>query len=123
MMVRELAHQAFVCITETMFTLGRDGRGSGAASSFGGILAATAGEPDLCSLGPGVSESDRVTLRNILYTMWAFNSSANGDDRGSLGSASCYLVDDLICCWVVLKGVQMCFAVVTVFAFACRDTE
>lgn len=50
-----------------------------------GFVQASGGEPDL--MGVCENDMDRVTLRNIVYSLWAVNK---GD--GSGGASSCYLV-------------------------------
>ena len=55
-----------------------------------GFTQATGGEPDLS--GVCKSESDKVTLRNVIYTLWAVNNTEPGG--GSAASASCYLVSE-----------------------------
>lgn len=50
------------------------------------ILPATGGEPDLSSC-PCTGESDRMTLRNVIYTLWAVNKSSDS----AASSPSCYV--------------------------------
>ena len=53
-----------------------------------GFVQASGGEPDL--VGVCGNDLDRVTLRNIVYTLWAVNKGGNSE--AAAGAASCYLV-------------------------------
>lgn len=58
---------------------------------------ATGGEPDLS--GTCQNESDKIILRNIIYTLWAVNKDASGS-----GGCNCYLVK--FCFFVVQDACQ-----------------
>jgi hypothetical protein len=61
-----------------------------------GFVQASGGEPDLKDVC--TNSSDSVTLRNVIYTLWALNKGANGSRGGSeaAASASCYLVCQIV---------------------------
>ena len=60
-----------------------------------GFVQASGGEPDL--MGVCENDPDRVTLRNIVYSLWALNKSGGGgagagDSTGGGAQPNCYLV-------------------------------
>jgi hypothetical protein len=65
------------------------------ATAAPSVVASNGGEPDLA--GVCSNDSDKVTLRNILYTLWALNRSGEGAPPsrglpGACSSTSCYMV-------------------------------
>lgn len=57
------------------------------------MIPASGGEPELSNVCK--NESDKVTLRNIVYTLWAVNkecSSSSASHPSQIIPANCYLV-------------------------------
>ena len=67
--------------------------------SLGFVAASSGGEPDLASVCR--NDSDRVTLRNIIYTLWATNKPVGNtsSEGAAAGSANCYLVCIRVSVW------------------------
>lgn len=69
-----------------------------------GFVQASGGEPDLMDVCQ--NDSDRVTLRNIVYSLWAVNKGDGG------GASSCYLV-----CFGCIDGLFLC----SLFIIWCKE--
>ena len=54
------------------------------------LVVATGGEPDLS--GVCFNESDKVVVRNIIYTLWALNKPSSSGSGNSGFSGCCYMV-------------------------------